>query len=364
VQNRRVNLETFRALLTPAGQVLLARVTEPGRYDEEAALTLGTRLRREHPDGLEQATRQSVAQVRARRFAGRGRVADLCCGIGGDLVAIARAGCSVVGVERNPLTAEVARANARALGLSERVRVETGDVAAYDLAGFDTVFCDPARRTARGRVFDPAAYSPPWGWVTRLFARDCAVKAAPGIPHELVPEGVEAEWVSDHGEVKEAVLWSGGLGSGVSRRATLLPSGATLTPDHALGEAPMGRVGRYLYEPGGAVVRAHLVAEVAAVVGGRLVDPTIAYITADRLVVTPYATAYEVTDVMPFGLKRLRAALRERGVGTVTVKKRGSAIEPERLRRQLRLHGRGSAVVILTRVAGAPTTLLAQPVGP
>ena len=68
--------------------------------------------------------------------------------------------------------------------------------------------------------------------------------------------------------------------------------------------------------------------------------------------------------MLPFSLKRLRALLRSRGVGQVVVKKRGSAVEPEQLRRQLRLEGPESAVVVLTRVAGAPTALLARAASP
>jgi hypothetical protein len=49
-------------------------------------------------------------------------------------------------------------------------------------------------------------------------------------------------------------------------------------------------------------------------------------------------------------------------VGRVTVKKRGSAVEPEQLRRALKLTGAGAATVVLTRVAGAPTALLVEPV--
>ena len=94
---------------------------------------------------------------------------------------------------------------------------------------------------------------------------------------------------------------------------------------------------------------------------GALLDPSIAYVTADRLLPTPFATAYEVSDVLPFSPKRLRALLRARRVGQLVVKKRGSAVEPEQLRRQLRLEGPESAVVVLTRVAGSPTVLLARP---
>ncbi|MGH3324852.1 MAG: THUMP-like domain-containing protein, partial [Streptomyces sp.] len=116
-----------------------------------------------------------------------------------------------------------------------------------------------------------------------------------------------------------------------------------------------------LYEPDGAVVRAHLVAEVAQQLNGRLIDPTIAYVTGDEAHATPYATGYEITDVLPFQLKRLRALLRERGVGVATIKKRGSAVEPAELRKKLKLEGPHACTVFLTRVAGAPTVLLGRP---
>jgi hypothetical protein len=72
-------------------------------------------------------------------------------------------------------------------------------------------------------------------------------------------------------------------------------------------------------------------------------------------------SAYEVTDVLPFGVKRLRALLRERGVGRITVKKRGTAVTPEQLRPALRLRGAAEATVILTRVAGEQSVLIVEP---
>jgi hypothetical protein len=326
------------------------------------------------PDGLEQATRAAVATHRAARFAAAGRVLDLCCGVGGDLVALARAGLTVHGVDRDPLTVEVARANAGALGLADRVTVEVGDAEQTPLAGWPAAFCDPSRRTGRNRgslrVFDPAAYSPPFGFLPRLAARvpHTGAKVAPGIPHGLVPDGAEAEWVSDGGEVKEAALWWGELAT-ARRRATLLPGGHTLTDAGTLtdtgtltdaAEAPTGPLGGYLYEPDGAVIRAGLVAEAAVLLGARLLDRTIAYLTADRPVTTPFATGYAVLEAMPFSLKRLRALLHARGVGVLTVKKRGSAVDPAMLRRELRLSGAGHATIVLTRVSGAPTVLLVE----
>ncbi|MFC4956014.1 methyltransferase domain-containing protein [Streptomyces mauvecolor] len=389
------DLDTFSLLLTDEGRTLLASLRD---YDPSQELAVATRLRREHdaglvsaalgqarlrqravakfgaadayrmfftPNGVEQSTRTSVATHRAEVFAAHGvrSVADLCCGIGGDALALARAGISVLAVDRDPLTAAVARANAEALGLADLIEVRCADVTDVDTSPYDAVFVDPARRGGRGRIFDPEAYSPPLSWAVSaaLAAPFAALKIAPGIPHEAIPPQAEAEWISDGGDVKEAVLW---FGTGVTPgafRATVLPAGAALSAPAPLAAPPVGPVGRYLYEPDGAVIRAHLVAEIVSRCGGRLIDETIAYVTSDEPYASPYTSAYEITDQLPFNMKKLKALLRERGVGVLTVKKRGSAVEPEEVRRKVKPSGPHSATVFLTRVSGAPTMLIANP---
>ncbi|MFD5815307.1 methyltransferase domain-containing protein [Streptomyces sp. NPDC127038] len=390
-----MNDASFAPLLTAEGRALLdeVRATEPAQE-----LAVATRLRRDHPadlvsaalgqarlrqravakfgaedagrmfftpNGVEQSTRTTVASYRAERLRALGvrSVADLCCGIGGDAIALARAGIRVLAVDRDPLTAAAARANADALGLAELIEVRESDVTEVDTASYDAVFVDPARRGGRGRIFDPEAYSPPLSWAVAAARKAplAALKIAPGVPHEAVPAEAEAEWISDGGDVKEAVLWFGTEPGLV--RATLLPGPRALR-GRGLPDPAVRPVGRYLYEPDGAVIRAHLVAEVAEDLDGGLVDETIAYVTADALRPTPYATAYEITDRLPFNVKKLKALLREREVGVLTVKKRGSAVEPEELRRKVKPQGPNSATVFLTRVAGAPTMLVGAPATP
>ncbi|MFE2828034.1 methyltransferase domain-containing protein [Streptomyces sp. NPDC059271] len=390
-----MNDVSFASLLTSEGRALLDEVhgTEPAQE-----LAVATRLRREHPaelvsaalgqarlrqravakfgsedagrmfftpNGVEQSTRTSVAVHRAERLRALGvrSVADLCCGIGGDAIALARAGIRVLAVDRDPLTVAAARANADALGLADLIEVRETDVTEVDTTGYDAVFVDPGRRGGRGRIFDPEAYSPPLSWAVGAATKApvAALKIAPGIPHEAVPAEAEAEWISDGGDVKEAVLWFGTEPGLV--RATLLPGPRELR-GRGLPDPAVRAVGRYLYEPDGAVIRAHLVAEVAEDLDGGLVDETIAYVTADELRPTPYASAYEITDRLPFNVKKLKALLREREVGVLTVKKRGSAVEPEELRRKVKPQGPRSATVFLTRVAGAPTMLVGAPARP
>jgi hypothetical protein len=334
------------------------RAAATGKFGADAATMFFTRA------GLEQATRGAVAARRAARLADAGvhTIADLGCGIGADALAFARAGIRVSAVDADPLTALVAAANVSALGLSDLISVSCAGAESVDLSTVDGVFCDPARRSGARRIFDPRAYSPPWDFVSGLHSRVArtVLKLAPGIDHALIPPDAEAEWVSVDGEVVEACVWHGPLAS-VDRRATLLPSGASLSGS-GLGRAPVGPVRRYLYEPDGAVIRAHLVAEFASTVDGVLAQADIAYVYADSLVPSAFARRYEVTEVIPFSVKRVRAVLRERGIGTLTVKKRGSALDPEEFRRAMRLSGTGTATVVLTKVAGAPVALLVQPV--
>jgi SAM-dependent methyltransferase len=313
------------------------------------------------PEGLEQATRLSVATHRAARLTafGASTVVDLGCGIGGDLIAFGRAGLTAAGVDLDPVRVAVATANLSALGLPGAVGV--ADALGVDTSPFDVAFADPARRTGRGRTFALDAWTPPWPFVERLLARDACVKTAPGIPHEVVPAGVEAEWVSDHGEIKEAALWGGRLAT-VSRRATVIGDGglATLTDEDDPG-ADVVPLGQFLYEPDGAVVRAGLVTAVAAGVSGGLLDRHIAYVTADASFRTPLARSYEVLETLPHREKALRAALHERGVGRLTIKKRGVDVVPDQLRKRLALSGDNEATIVLTRVNGHGTCLLVRP---
>ena len=387
-------------LLEPEGWALLNALPP---YDEKLALVLSDRLRAEGADpvlvaaaltqsrlrskgrakfddfadgmlftqpGLEQATRLTVAARHARRYARAGctRVADLTCGIGGDAMAFSALGLPVLAVERDELTAAVATVNLRHFPDSQ---VRHGDGLALDLEaeGVDGLYADPARRSGDGRRrHDPAAYEPPLDDVLALRGRVPAlgVKVGPAIAHVDLPAEAEAQWVSVDGEVVEAGLWFGPLAPDGPGRSALLLRGPAATvvrvPDEGLEQPDVGPVGAYLYEPDGAVIRAGLVALLAAEVHGRLLDATIAYVTSDARIPTELGRTYRVLDHMPFSLKRLKAALRENGVGRVTIKKRGTAVLPEQLRRQLDLRGEAEATVVLTRLAGRQIALLVEPV--
>jgi SAM-dependent methyltransferase len=400
----------MRALLTPQGWALLESLPP---YDEQHVLRLGEQLRadghdpslvaavltqsrlraRGHdklgpfadgmlltPDGLEQATRLAVAAHHARRFTGAGiaRVADLGCGLGSDAMALAALDRQVLAIDADELTAAFATVNLRHWPSAE---VRCHDVTTLDLPAMldpgDGIWLDPARRvTGPGgsrRTFDPEASSPPYSFVLDVARQFPAVgaKLAPGIAHRLLPDGAtapaaEAQWVSVHGDVVECALWFGPLARTDVHRSALVVDGHGTV--HELLDSPVERpavaaVGAFLHEPDGAVIRAGLVAQLAARTGARLIDPTIAYLTTDTRVVDPLMHSYAVEDVLPYQVKTLRTYLRDRGVGVLTVKKRGSPVDPAELRRQMRLHGDAEATIALTKVDGRPSVLVLRLLG-
>jgi SAM-dependent methyltransferase len=373
-------------LLSPPGRELLARLAEAG---EGAAgdLALAVRLRREYPaslvaaataqhglrlaarakfgramemlftrEGCEQSSAELVARHRARRFAPARRVADLCCGIGGDLIALG-AGREVLAVDRDAVRARLAVHNAGVYGAAGEIRACVADVRDIRLTGIDAVFIDPARRAGPGR-FPAGVSQPPLDWCRSLAGRVPAVcvKAAPGLPAGLIPAGWEAEFVADGRDLKEAVLWSPAFAT-APRRATILPGGDTLVA--APGDpVPVGGPGEYLLDPSPAVTRAGLVADLARAVGAWQLDPRIAFLAVRREVVTPFARTLRVVDSAPWHEKRFARRLRDLGVGSADLRRRGLAGDVGQIRRRLKLTGEHRATVVLTRVGGKPWGLI------
>ena len=316
------------------------------------------------PDGLEQASRLTVAALHAGRFSAAGleHVADLGCGIGGDAMAMAAIDLQLTAVERDEVTAAIAAYN---LAPWVSARVVHGDALEQSLDGIDGIWLDPARRDGVSRLTSPDDWSPSLDDALALAAqRPAGIKLAPGMHRDLLPTGLEAQWISVDGDVVELVLWSCALARpGVARAALVLRGDqppAELRAEADSADVEVGELGDYLYEPDGAVIRARLIGDLARSLRGRMLDETIAYVTADRLESTPFARAFRVLERFPLDEKLLARELATRGIGTLEIKKRGVDIDPAKLRPRLKLRGSASAVLVLTRVAGARAALLAE----
>jgi len=377
-------LELLDELRSPAGQALLEELSHES-LDERDAIGTITRLRSRYSQtliaaaldqtrlrerarakfvraaemyftkaGLEQASSERMARHHGRRYAAFDHVVDLCCGVGGDLIGLASEGRRATGVDRDPVHARMAKLNADANEVGDRVGVVCADVFDIPLEPRGAAFIDPARRSGEDR-FRAGASEPPLEWCYELANRGVhvGIKAAPGLPLDLAPRGWELEFVSEHRELKECALWSPSLAT-TARRATILPSGDSLVEANgtSLDVAPPGV---FLLDPDPAVTRAGLVEALGAQLGDCWkIDSMVAFLSADRPLNTAFARTLRIESSLPWNLKALRAELVRLDIGTIDIRKRGSAVDVDEVQRKLKLRGTRAATVVLTRVADRP----------
>ncbi|HEY2839699.1 MAG TPA: hypothetical protein VGJ26_11140 [Pirellulales bacterium] len=322
---------------------------------------------------LEQATDEGLAKYKAARFPGCVPVADLCCGIGGDLLALARRGATM-GVDRDPILALLAEANLRVLFMErDLVDVEptlqaiAADVESLDIRKFAAWHIDPDRRPAGRRTTRVELHEPGPECIDRMrkAVPDGAVKLAPAA---TLPEAwhgaAELEWLSREGECRQLVCWFGALaGEAGKRRATMVDAqGRALRTIVGVEQEPAlaPALATNLYEPDAAVLAAGLTGALAAEHKLAALAPGIAYLTSDSLVEDRALACFRIEEVFPLDLRRLRQALRARNIGRLEIKKRGVDVLPEQLRSDLRLAGEEAATLLIAPIAGRPTVMLAQ----
>jgi hypothetical protein len=388
---RIIGIERLDALLSPSGQELLARLAEE-RPTPETELRLAATLRRDYPaelvaaafwqhelrvlaqtkfsramamyftrPGLEQASSELTARHRARRYAGFRAVADLCTGIGGDLIALAP-GRSALAVDLDPVHLRMAALNAALYGAAAITTLQE-DVRNVPLASIDAIFLDPARRTGDRRLGHGQS-EPSLEWCFGLVERVPAVgiKAAPGLPHEVVPPGWEIEFIADGRDLKEAALWSPALAT-APRRATVLPAGATLIANPGL-PVPVQMPGAYLLDPNPAVTRAGLVEELARDLDAWKIDAQIAFLSADIPLYSPFGRGLRVVESLPWNQKHLVARLRQLDAGAVDIRRRGLPGDIDALHRRLKLTGHRRFTLVMTRALDRPWALICEDLEP
>lgn len=348
------------------GQARLRRRAH-AKFGEFADRMLFTRA------GLEQATRLSVATMHAVRMrqAGMTGVTDLGCGIGGDSLAFAGAGLEVTAVDADEVTAAIAAYNLAPFGATVRQGLAEDNLPAKPAKPAKTstgaIWLDPARRTAghsETRRTAASDWSPSLEWCFDVArTHPTAIKLGPGLDRDLIPDDVEAQWVSDAGSVVELVLFSGALArEGIRRSALIMRDGQTheLNAATDADDAPVRELGEFLHEPDGAVIRARLIGDAARMLEAGMLDERIAYLTGDAALTSPFVQSFRVRETMPANVKAINTALRRNDIGTLEIKKRGMDIDPAQLRRKLQLRGSAAATLILTRTATGRMAILAD----
>lgn len=319
--------------------------------------------------GLEQATDDMVAAFKASRFP-NGPLADLCCGIGGDAMALAihtqtrSVSKGIVAIDLDPSSAILATANLEVAGgcgtaaVADAVDFPVSDVAAWHI--------DPDRRSSGRRTTRVDLFAPSLQSIDKMLARNpyAAVKLAPAADApEHWARQAELCWLGSRGECRQQVGWFGSLAEHPGRRSGVVVDargGPRTVVGMASAAMPVAnQIGRHLYEPHAAILAAGLSGGLAREHELAAVSPGIAYLTADALIDEPALDAFEVLEILPLDQKRLKAYLRERNIGRLEVKKRGVDIDPEKLRKSVVARGENAAMLILSPLGGLVRAIVA-----
>ena len=310
--------------------------------------------------GLEQATDELVATYKASRFP-PGSLADLCCGIGGDLLPLARRG-QAIGFDTDDVIRLLAEANADAWGFArDQCRVLGDDATqASFISGFAAWHCYPDRRADGRRTTQGDDFQPPLESVAGMLGHNMngAIKVAPATPLPANwQENAELEWLGSRGECRQQVAWFGSLARYPGRRSATIvdaeggPRTVVGTADEPIPSA--AALGRFLYEPHNAVLAAKLTGALCGQHALAAAAPGIAYLTSDSPITNAALSAFEIRELLPFDQKQLKAWCREHEIGRLEIKKRGVDLEPETLRKALLTRGDASATLIILPLAGS-----------
>ncbi len=286
--------------------------------------------------GYEQASGEDVAEYKAKRIRdkiGGYEVADLCCGIGGDTIALADKG-NVIACDFSSVRIRMAELNLSVYGRAERCRFACCDVNDLNLDGIKAFHIDPDRRSERKRVVSIEKIRPGVEFIDKLLKiiPDGAIKLSPACDYNQLPWKGEIELVSVYGRCKQLIVWTGQFAQ-ANKRARSLTSGETISDDVPV-RYNVGQMGTYLYDPDASCSRLNLLGQAAYLGNLDFLSPGQIVLSSDALVKVPLMRAYKVIDVMPYREDKLLKYFRSNRA-RVTVKPRGVDVNVDRLSKRL-----------------------------
>ena len=305
--------------------------------------------------GLEQATSESVARHKAKRFSGK--VWDLCCGIGGDAIALAER-CEVLAVDLNPALCLRTEWNAEVYGVKSHLTTRCADVEQIFQSSDELpkqVHIDPDRRASgRGRSLRIEDGRPGLPFLQTLMdtVPGGAIKLSPAANFLGKFPDAEIELISLNGECKEATIWFGELAEPGTWRATALPANETLAGHPLDALCDIGPLQKFLYDPDPSVVRSGLVNLLAEQHSLTRLDDAEEYLTSEVFCDSPFVRGFEVLEELPNNDRAIRDYFRKSDAGEVEIKCRHVPIQAETVRRKLPLGGTQKLVLVYARIQG------------
>jgi THUMP domain-like len=316
---------------------------------------------------LEQSTDAWIAGYKASRFPKDHSIADLCCGIGGDSLALARRG-TCLAVDRDAIAALLVAANGRVLGI-RGIRSEAIDVRSIvNELDCSAWHIDPDRRVAAQRT-SQAVYSEPSFDVIQALLQQVgsgAMKLAPGaeLDHgwcDGVP--LEREWIGSRRECRQQVVWFGALATRPGQRtATIVDrnDGCHSFSGEPDLEVDVSAARRYLYAPDSTLLASQLSGALAEQLQLQATGYGASYFTSDALRESELMEVFEVRELLNLDVRRLKKLLREQSIGTLEIKVRGVDVDPIVLRKKLQPKGDAIATLLIFRSGSETKVAVAE----
>lgn len=302
--------------------------------------------------GLEQSSSSLLASYHASKLRDFKVIADLTCGIGIDLIHLAEGKTRIYAADTDAESLAAARYNCQLRQLEQVVFLQqsAGDFS----QPVEAIYLDPDRRPQGTRQFSPEAGSPPLSEILELsrLTPNILIKLSPALDVRMLqlPSPFTLEFISEKGVLKEILVCLGQLAAiGVSRRAVLLPSLATVSDNRSL-VAEVSGFGKYLLTPDPAVIKGELLNELASATGYNLLKPGLPLLTGHEPVVTEFGRNYRISEILDYKLSGLQAYIKKHQIGRLVIKTSGFSETVEDFRHRIRLEGKNEATVLLLRL--------------
>lgn len=309
---------------------------------------------------LEQATSEVIACYKAARYGRFNEIADLCCGIGGDSLALAK-NSVLHAIDTDAQVLAMAKHNIAIYGhesVTHHLPAES-----FDVSHVDAFHLDPDRRIesvgkgTRQRTTQAEMFSPNLEQIRQLEI------ANPNFGIKLAPASAswtgeyEIEFIGHERECKQQMVWSGKLTTQPGRTATVLDNSDRIESFHCgEDEFQMSRsilpggapVAKYIYDPHACLLAADLLPVFAQQNGLNLVDARSQYVTSDSIVESNLMSCFEVKEVLPADQKKIKQYLSSVQAGKLELKKRSVHNQLFENLKRLKLKGDRSLTIVLS----------------